>query len=98
MTNSLLLWTTDVTFAHTYDLSENSHDNSNPMKQSLQLLIQQRQLLYYYYYYTVSHKKRPIFTTCYNFYIHSSTATVFGTNVAEKVGNHNVFYFPTTPN
>jgi len=37
--------------------------------------------------YTVSQKKRPTFTTCYNFYIHSSTATIFGTNVAEKVGN-----------
>ena len=43
-------------------------------------------------------KKRPTFTTCYNFYIHSSTATIFGTNVAEKVGNQNVLYFPTSPN
>ena len=32
-------------------------------------------------------KKRPTFTTCYNFYIHSSIATIFGVNVAEKVGN-----------
>jgi len=32
-------------------------------------------------------KKRPTFTTCYNFYTHSSIATVFGINVAEKVGN-----------
>jgi len=32
-------------------------------------------------------KKRPTFTTCYNFYIHSSIATIFGTNVADKVGN-----------
>ena len=32
-------------------------------------------------------KKRPTFTTCYNFYIHSSIATIFDTNVAEKVGN-----------
>ena len=38
--------------------------------------------------YTVSQKKRPTFTTCYNFYIHSSIATMFGINVAEKVGNH----------
>ena len=30
------------------------------------------------------------------FYIHSSIATIFGTNVAEKVGNQNVLYFPTT--
>ena len=39
-------------------------------------------------------KKRPTFTTCYNFYIHSSIATIFGTNVAEKVGNQNILYFP----
>jgi len=43
-------------------------------------------------------KKRPTFTTCYNFYIHSSIATIFGTNVAQKVGNQNVLYFPTKPN
>jgi len=43
-------------------------------------------------------KKRPTFTTCYNFYIHSSIATIFGINVAEKAGNQNVLYFPTTPN
>jgi len=28
--------------------------------------------------------------TCYNLYIHGSIATIFGTNVAEKVGNQNV--------
>jgi len=43
-------------------------------------------------------KKRPTFTTCYNFYIHSSITTIFGINVAEKVGNQSVLYFPTTPN
>ena len=43
-------------------------------------------------------KKRPTFTTCYNFYIHSSIATIFGTNVAKKVGNQNILYFPTSPN
>jgi len=43
-------------------------------------------------------KKRPTFTTCYNFYIHSSIATIFGTNVAETVGNQNVLYFPTSHN
>jgi len=32
------------------------------------------------------------------FYIHSSIATIFGTNVAEKSGNQNVLYFPTSPN
>ena len=32
-------------------------------------------------------KKRHTFTTCSNFYIHSSIATIFGINVAEKVGN-----------
>jgi len=30
-------------------------------------------------------KKCSTFTACYNFYIHSSIATIFGTNVAEKV-------------
>ena len=49
------------------------------------------------YNYTVS-QKRPTFTTCYNFYIHSLSATILGTNVAKKVGNQNLFYFPTTPN
>jgi len=39
-------------------------------------------------------KKRPTFTTCYNFYIHISIVTIFGTNVAEKVSNQNVLYFP----
>ena len=47
--------------------------------------------------FTVS-QKSPTFTTYYNFYIHSSIVTIFGTNVAEKVGNQNVLYFPTTPN
>ena len=42
--------------------------------------------------YTVS-QKRLTFTTCYNFYIHSSIATFFGTNVVEKVDNQNVLYF-----
>ena len=36
--------------------------------------------------------------TCYNLYIHGSIATIFGTNVAEKVGNQNVLYFPTSLN
>jgi len=35
--------------------------------------------------------------TCYNHYIHGSTATIFGKNVAQKVGNQNVLYFPTSP-
>jgi len=47
--------------------------------------------------YTVS-QKRPTFTTCYNFYINSSAATIFDTNVADKVGNQNILYFPTSPN
>jgi len=47
--------------------------------------------------YTVS-QKRPTFTTYYNFYIHGSIATIFGINVAEKVGNQSVLYFLTTPN
>ena len=36
---------------------------------------------------TMCFKKRPTFTTCYNFYIHSSIATIFSINVAEKIGN-----------
>jgi len=36
--------------------------------------------------------------TCYNLYIHGSIATIFGKNVAEKVGNQNILYFPTSPN
>jgi len=47
---------------------------------------------------TVSQKNHPTFTTCYNFYINSSIVTIFGTNVAEKVVNQNLLYFPTTPN
>ena len=47
---------------------------------------------------TLCLKKRPTFTTCYKFYIHNSIATIFGVNVAEKVGNQNVLYFPTTHN
>jgi len=43
-------------------------------------------------------QKNPTITTCYNFYIHSSIATITATNVAEKVGNQNVLYFPTSPN
>ena len=48
--------------------------------------------------YTLCLKKRPTFTICYNFYIDCSIATIFGINVAEKAGNQNVLYFPTTPN
>jgi len=47
--------------------------------------------------YTVS-QKRPTFTTCYNFYIHSSISTIFGINIAEKVGSQNVLYFLTSSN
>jgi len=43
-------------------------------------------------------KKRPTFDLLYSLYIHDSIATIFGTNVAEKVGNQNVFYLPTSPN
>jgi len=48
--------------------------------------------------YTLCLKKRPTFTTCCYFYIHSSIGTIFGTNVAEKAGNQNVLYFPTSLN
>jgi len=42
-------------------------------------------------------KNVPPFT-CYNLHVHGSIATIFGTNVAEKAGNQNVLYFPTSPN
>ena len=51
-----------------------------------------------YFVSTLCLKKRATFTTCCNFYIHSSIATIFDINVAEKVGNQNVLYFPTSPN
>jgi len=54
-------------------------------------------LLLIFVIYTVS-QKRPTFTTCYNFDVHSLIATVFGTNVAEKAGNQSVLYFPTSLN
>ena len=47
--------------------------------------------------YTVSRKDVPPFT-CYNLDIHGSVATISSKNVAEKVGNQNVLYFPTSPN
>ena len=47
---------------------------------------------------TLCLKKRPTFTTCCYFYIHSSIATIFGTNVIEKAGNQMYFIFPTSPN
>jgi len=36
--------------------------------------------------------------TCCNLRVHGSIATIFGKNVAEKVGNQNVLNFPTLPN
>jgi len=56
------------------------------------------ELIKYVSLYTLCLKKRPTLITCYNFCIHSSIATIFGTNVAEKVGNQNVPDFPITPN
>ena len=47
--------------------------------------------------YTVSRKDVP-HLTCHNLSMHGSIATIFGTNVAEKVGSQNVPYFPTSPN
>jgi len=47
--------------------------------------------------YALCLKKRTTFTTCYNFYAHHSIATIFGINVAEKVGNQNVAYFIFPP-
>jgi len=34
----------------------------------------------------------------FTYTLHSSIATIFGTNVAEKAGNQNVLYFPTSTN
>jgi len=48
-------------------------------------------------FYTVSRKNIPP-STCNNLYVHGSIATIFGTNVAEKVGSQNVLYFPNSPN
>jgi len=39
---------------------------------------------------------RPL--TCYNIDIHSLIMTIFGTSITEKVGNQNIFYFPTSSN
>ena len=36
--------------------------------------------------------------TCYNLYVHGWIVAIFGTNVAEKIGNQNILYFPTSPN
>jgi len=47
--------------------------------------------------YTLCLKNVPPLT-CYNLYIRRSIATIFGKNVAEKVGNQNVLYFLTSPN
>jgi len=49
------------------------------------------------YIYTVSQKNVPPLTCC-KLYIHSSIATIFGTNVVEKVGNQNVLYLLTSLN
>jgi len=47
--------------------------------------------------YTVSQKNVPPLT-CYNLGTHGSIVTIFGTNVAEKVCNQNLLYYPTSPN
>jgi len=47
---------------------------------------------------TKHHTKNVPPLTCYDLYTHGSIATIFGINVAEKVGNQNVLYFPTSPN
>jgi len=43
-------------------------------------------------------KNVPPPLTCYNVYIHSSIATIFGKNVAEKVGNQNILNISSSPN
>jgi len=47
--------------------------------------------------FTVFQKNLPPLT-CYNLYIHGSIATIFGKNVAKKVGSQNILYFSTSPN
>jgi len=47
--------------------------------------------------YTVSQKNVPPLT-CHNLYTHGSIVTIFDINVAEKIGNQNVLYFPIAPN
>jgi len=46
--------------------------------------------------YTVSQKTSHLYN-CYNFYIHGLIASIFGTDVAKKVDNQNMLYFPTSP-
>ena len=46
--------------------------------------------------YTLCLKKNVLRLTWCNVYIHGSIATIFGTNVAAKVGNENIVYFPTS--
>jgi len=46
---------------------------------------------------TLCLKNRPTFDLL-NLYIHGSIATIFGNNVALKVGNLNILYFPTPSN
>ena len=36
--------------------------------------------------------------TCYNFDVHQPILTIFGWNVAKKVGSQPVLYFPTSAN
>jgi len=47
--------------------------------------------------YTVSQKNVPRLT-CYNLDNHCSITIIFGTSLTEKVGNHDVLYFLTSPN
>ena len=44
--------------------------------------------------YTPCLKKRPTFTTCYNFYMHSSIATIFGTMMPRMYAIKMYFIFP----
>jgi len=45
--------------------------------------------------YSLCLKKNVPPLTCYNLHIHGSIVTIFGRNVAAKVGNQNVCYLPT---
>jgi len=48
--------------------------------------------------YTIRYLKKRLTDLLYTFYIHGSIATIFGKNDAEKIGNQNVLYFPTSRN
>jgi len=51
---------------------------------------------YIFYNYTVS-QKIVLSSTCYNLHMHNQITIIFGRSVAEKVRNHMMLCFPTSP-